>query len=96
MFCVLNIWIYISMAGIVSLILNYNHLLNSLLSLEFISLGLFMGLFLSFLYLGVENYFSLYLLVLMVSEGVLGLVLLVVVIFSYSSDYLKSLDVLMC
>nr|YP_009731827.1 NADH dehydrogenase subunit 4L [Macrophthalmus pacificus]QHR85465.1 NADH dehydrogenase subunit 4L [Macrophthalmus pacificus] len=76
---------------------NYHkHLLNSLLSLEFLMLGIFWLLSLHLTNVGGEVYFSLFFLVLAVCEGSLGLSLLVLIVRSHGSDYFKSFNVLEC
>nr|SBT96187.1 ND4L [Haploginglymus sp. JP-2016] len=81
--------------GVMGYVVNYSHLLNSLLMLEFISLGIFFFFFLKFSYM-VEEVYCLYFLVVVVCESVLGLSLLVLAVWVYSSDYLMSVNVLMC
>nr|CTP93683.1 NADH dehydrogenase subunit 4L [Pseudoniphargus sorbasiensis] len=87
--------IFILFSGTIKFMLNYSHLLNSLLSLEFISSGIFF--FMIIKYSGFsEEIFSLYFLVMLVCESVLGLSLLITSIYSYSSDYMKSMSSVVC
>nr|YP_004021521.1 NADH dehydrogenase subunit 4L [Caprella scaura]BAJ23209.1 NADH dehydrogenase subunit 4L [Caprella scaura] len=77
-------------------ILNYNHLLVSLLCLEFLSLLFFMGVSGVFFLSNMEPVYMLYFLVMVVSEGVLGLCLLILLSFCYGDDYFSSHTTLMC
>nr|AXI98710.1 NADH dehydrogenase subunit 4L [Pseudoniphargus ruffoi] len=86
---------FILFSGTVSFVLNYGHLLNSLLSLEFISSGVFFLMVVKFSDFS-EEIFSLYFLVVLVCESVLGLSLLITSIYSYSFDYMKSMSSVMC
>nr|YP_009251039.1 NADH dehydrogenase subunit 4L [Macrophthalmus japonicus]AMY96240.1 NADH dehydrogenase subunit 4L [Macrophthalmus japonicus] len=82
--------------GLWSFVNYHKHLLNSLLSLEFMMLGIFWLLNLQLTNVGGELYFSLFFLVLVVCEGSLGLSLLVLIVRSHGSDYFKSFNVLEC
>nr|WHU31861.1 NADH dehydrogenase subunit 4L [Aeschrocoris ceylonicus] len=70
------------------------HLLLSLLSLEFIVLGVFMSMFFSMMIYGYEVYFSMVFLIFTVSEGALGLAILVKLVRSQGNDFLSSMSVL--
>nr|YP_010708719.1 NADH dehydrogenase subunit 4L [Caprella penantis]WCR50885.1 NADH dehydrogenase subunit 4L [Caprella penantis] len=87
---------FLVMVCFIKFIFNYNHLLVSLLCLEFISLLFFMAvssfLFLKFL----EPIYMLYFLVMLVSEGVLGLCLLILLSFCYGDDNFSSYNTLLC
>nr|YP_010164040.1 NADH dehydrogenase subunit 4L [Macrophthalmus abbreviatus]QRK27329.1 NADH dehydrogenase subunit 4L [Macrophthalmus abbreviatus] len=87
------VMIFCGLSGFVSY---HKHLLNSLLSLEFMMLGIFWLLGLELTNVGGEIYFSLFFLVLVVCEGSLGLSLLVLIVRSHGSDYFKSFNVLEC
>nr|YP_010415492.1 NADH dehydrogenase subunit 4L [Capnia yunnana]USC52380.1 NADH dehydrogenase subunit 4L [Capnia yunnana] len=72
------------------------HLLLTLLSLEFIVLGLFL---ITFMYLNMMNYelfFSMVFLTFSVCEGALGLSILVSMIRTHGNDYFQSFSVLQC
>nr|YP_009162041.1 NADH dehydrogenase subunit 4L [Apteroperla tikumana]AKS28891.1 NADH dehydrogenase subunit 4L [Apteroperla tikumana] len=72
------------------------HLLLTLLSLEFIVLGLFL---ITFIYLNMMNYelfFSMVFLTFSVCEGALGLSILVSMIRTHGNDYFQSFSVLQC
>nr|YP_009671888.1 NADH dehydrogenase subunit 4L [Axianassa australis]QCX31748.1 NADH dehydrogenase subunit 4L [Axianassa australis] len=76
---------------------SYNkHLLNTLLSLEFLMLGLFSVFSLLSSYIVSEVYFVLFFLTLAACEGALGLSLLVSVVRSHGSDCFGSFNVLGC
>nr|AXI98684.1 NADH dehydrogenase subunit 4L [Pseudoniphargus pityusensis] len=87
--------IFILLSGTTSFLLNYSHLLNSLLSLEFISSSVFFLMVIKFSGFS-EEIFSLYFLVMLVCESVLGLSLLITSIYSYSFDYVKSMSSVVC
>nr|AXI98801.1 NADH dehydrogenase subunit 4L [Pseudoniphargus sp. 6-Morocco A] len=86
---------FILFSGVVSFVFNYSHLLNSLLSLEYISSGIFFLMVIKFSGFS-EEIFSLYFLVMLVCESVLGLSLLITSVYSYSFDYMKSISSVMC
>nr|AXI98593.1 NADH dehydrogenase subunit 4L [Pseudoniphargus grandis] len=86
---------FILFSGTVSFVFNYSHLLNSLLSLEFISSSVFFLMAVKFSGLS-EEIFSLYFLVMLVCESVLGLSLLIISIYSHSTDYMKSMSSVLC
>nr|QGT77227.1 NADH dehydrogenase subunit 4L [Potamiscus montosus]QGT77266.1 NADH dehydrogenase subunit 4L [Potamiscus yiwuensis] len=77
--------------------INYHkHLLNSLLSLEFMMLGVFWLLALQISSVGKEAYFVLFFLTLVACEGALGLSLLVLIVRSHGSDYFSVINILEC
>nr|YP_009128693.1 NADH dehydrogenase subunit 4L [Lyreidus brevifrons]AJR19298.1 NADH dehydrogenase subunit 4L [Lyreidus brevifrons] len=82
--------------GLWSFISYQKHLLNSLLSLEFMMLGIFwlMGIMMSGV--GSEIYFCLFFLTLAACEGALGLSLLVFIVRTHGNDCFKSFNVLEC
>nr|YP_010164078.1 NADH dehydrogenase subunit 4L [Gecarcoidea lalandii]QRK27380.1 NADH dehydrogenase subunit 4L [Gecarcoidea lalandii] len=82
--------------GLWSFISYHKHLLNSLLSLEFMMLGIFWLLNLQMSVVGNEMYFGLFFLTLTVCEGALGLSLLVFIVRSHGNDYFKSFSILEC
>uniref|UniRef100_UPI00315D5A61 NADH dehydrogenase subunit 4L n=1 Tax=Tuerkayana magnum TaxID=3018951 RepID=UPI00315D5A61 len=82
--------------GLWSFISYHKHLLNSLLSLEFMMLGIFWLLSLQMSNVGSEVYFGLFFLTLTVCEGALGLALLVLIVRSHGNDYFKSFNILEC
>nr|YP_010704702.1 NADH dehydrogenase subunit 4L [Polypedilum masudai]UXG19089.1 NADH dehydrogenase subunit 4L [Polypedilum masudai] len=82
--------------GILSFIFSYKHLLNMLLSLEFMVLCLFIILFFYLNFFNFEQYFSMFFLVFSVCEGVLGLSIMVFLIRSHGNDYFFSYSFLQC
>lgn len=80
-------WIFIS---------KRKHLINILISLEYIVLSIFLILILLSITLGLEIYMSLVFLVASVCEGSLGVGLIVGIVRSHGSDYLNSLSTLKC
>nr|QGT77240.1 NADH dehydrogenase subunit 4L [Longpotamon parvum] len=82
--------------GLWSFISYHKHLLNSLLSLEFMMLGVFWLLVLQISSVGSEVYFVLFFLTLVACEGALGLSLLVFIVRSHGSDYFSSINILEC
>nr|APX40469.1 NADH dehydrogenase subunit 4L [Cryptocephalus pominorum] len=79
-------------SGLLSFFLFRKHFLMMLLSLEFLVLSLYLGMFLflsSFYY---EYFFVLIYLTMSVCEGSLGLALLVLMIRSHGNDYILSMS----
>nr|YP_009627366.1 NADH dehydrogenase subunit 4L [Metopograpsus frontalis]QCC70815.1 NADH dehydrogenase subunit 4L [Metopograpsus frontalis] len=74
----------------------HKHLLNALLSLEFMMLSVFWMLVLQMSNVGNEVYLGLFFLTLAVCEGALGLSLLVLVVRSHGNDYFKSFNLVEC
>nr|ARH53697.1 NADH dehydrogenase subunit 4L [Adrastus rachifer] len=70
------------------------HLLLMLLSLEFIVLSLYFGLFICMMFYEYEYYFMMIFLTMSVCEGALGLSILVAMIRSYGNDYFQSFNIL--
>nr|YP_010722328.1 NADH dehydrogenase subunit 4L [Enoplolambrus validus]WDV10170.1 NADH dehydrogenase subunit 4L [Enoplolambrus validus] len=94
------VWMYSSFTmifcGLWSFIAYNKHLLNSLLSLEFMMLGVFWLLSMKVSGVGSEIYFSLFFLTLAACEGALGLSLLICVVRSHGNDRFASLNLLEC
>nr|QOW08829.1 NADH dehydrogenase subunit 4L [Carpilius convexus] len=82
--------------GLWSFISYHKHLLNSLLSLEFMMLGVFLLLSVQLSMVGSEIYFSLFFLTLAACEGALGLSLLVLIVRSHGNDRFMSFNLLEC
>lgn len=70
------------------------HLLLILLSLEFIVISLYIGLFFGLFQHSYEYYFSMIFLTMRVCEGSVGLSILVSIIRSYGNDYFQSFNIL--
>nr|BBN79985.1 NADH dehydrogenase subunit 4L [Grandidierella japonica] len=77
-------------------VLNLNHFLNSLLTLEFISLSFILGFSVVLGLYDFNSMFLLYFLVMVVCEGVLGLSFLILMSFNFGGDYLFSFNSLSC
>nr|UAM92198.1 NADH dehydrogenase subunit 4L [Geosesarma penangense] len=88
--------LFMIFCGLWSFISYHKHLLNSLLSLEFMMLGIFWLLSLQMSNVGSEIYFILFFLTLVVCEGALGLSLLILIVRTHSNDYFKSFNILEC
>nr|AIW06337.1 NADH dehydrogenase subunit 4L [Teloganodidae sp. MT-2014] len=89
-----KLWVVMFLAlnfvmGILSFLNNYKHLLMTLLSLEFLGLLGYLGLFFCLTGLPVNLYFCLVYLTFVVSEGVLGLSIMVAVSRYHGGDYLQ-------
>nr|YP_009537177.1 NADH dehydrogenase subunit 4L [Semibalanus balanoides]AYJ83656.1 NADH dehydrogenase subunit 4L [Semibalanus balanoides]AYJ83669.1 NADH dehydrogenase subunit 4L [Semibalanus balanoides]AYJ83682.1 NADH dehydrogenase subunit 4L [Semibalanus balanoides]QNS22934.1 NADH dehydrogenase subunit 4L [Semibalanus balanoides] len=80
-------WIYIS---------KRKHLMNMLISLEYIVLATFLLIMLITFTVGLETYVSLIFLVASVCEGSLGVGMMVGMVRSHGSDYISSFSVLKC
>nr|APX39897.1 NADH dehydrogenase subunit 4L [Lachnaia cylindrica] len=79
-------------SGLVSFSVGRKHLLLMLLSLEFLSLTMYFGLFIYLSGIGQENFFCLIYLTMSVCEASLGLAILVMMIRSHGNDYVMSLN----
>nr|AGA56175.1 NADH dehydrogenase subunit 4L [Polycheles typhlops] len=87
---------FVVFCGGFSFICGYKHLLNTLLSLEFLMLGIFWGMSCCLSSVGVESVFVLFFLLLVACEGALGLTLLVSIVRTHGNDCLWSFSVLKC
>nr|APX39962.1 NADH dehydrogenase subunit 4L [Chilotomina oberthuri] len=79
-------------SGLISFSLLRKHLLMMLLSLEFLALSLYFGIFIYMSLIGYEYFFSLIYLTMSVCEASLGLAILVMMVRSYGNDYVLSLN----
>jgi NADH-ubiquinone oxidoreductase chain 4L len=86
--------ILIYFVGLLVFCFKCKHLLLILLSLEFIVLSLYFGLYICLIFYGYEYYFSMIFLTIRVCEGALGLSILVSMIRSYGNDYFQSFRIL--
>nr|AII19570.1 NADH dehydrogenase subunit 4L [Octomeris sp. BKKC-2014] len=84
---VVGFWIYIS---------KRKHLMNMLISLEYIVLSIFLLIMLATFTMGLEIYTSLIYLIASVCEGSLGVGIMVGMVRSHGSDYVSSFSVLSC
>nr|AYF56526.1 NADH dehydrogenase subunit 4L [Odontolabis cuvera fallaciosa] len=87
-------FIFMYLAGLFSFCLKRKHLLLMLLSLEFVVISLYLGLFICFGMFNWEYYFVLVFLTMSVCEGALGLSLLVLLMRVYGNDYVQSFSLL--
>nr|ATN41173.1 NADH dehydrogenase subunit 4L [Diptera sp. 69 LC-2017] len=77
-------------------VLNQKHLLISLLSLEYLVLGMFFYMCMYFMMNNIEMYFLMIFLVFGVCEGALGLSILVSMIRTHGNNYFQSFNSLLC
>lgn len=80
--------------GVYVFTLKCKHLLLILLSLEFVVISLYLGLFFCLFLYSYEYYFGIIFLTIRVCEGSLGLSILVSIIRSYGNDYFQSFNIL--
>nr|YP_010924970.1 NADH dehydrogenase subunit 4L [Scalpellum stearnsi]WKB17948.1 NADH dehydrogenase subunit 4L [Scalpellum stearnsi] len=73
-----------------------DHLMSILISMEFISLGLFFMIFIVDLMSGLELFQSLIFLAAVVCEGSLGIAIMINMVRSHGSDNVNSLSFLLC
>ena len=78
--------------GLRTFIYNRKHLVNILLSLEYIAITMFILLVVSVVKTGIDIYMTLFFLTLAVCEGRLGLGLLVGIARSHGGDLIRALD----
>nr|YP_009406975.1 NADH dehydrogenase subunit 4L [Stygiocaris lancifera]ASA39511.1 NADH dehydrogenase subunit 4L [Stygiocaris lancifera] len=88
--------LFMFMCGVVSFVGARKHLLSTLLSLEFMMLGIFWLMSVVIVGLGSDMYFILFFLTLAACEGALGLALLVSVVRTHGSDNFSNFSVLQC
>nr|QWQ55647.1 NADH dehydrogenase subunit 4L [Diestrammena sp.] len=88
--------ILIIMCGVWVFCSKRKHLLATLLSLEFIVLGLFFMLFNYLNLMGYELFFTMFFLTFSVCEGALGLSILVSMIRTHGNDFFQSFIILQC
>lgn len=91
-FFLILIIIIFFISGIIKFILNYCHLLINLVRLEFIILRLFLLSFIYFLGIKFELIFMIVFLTLIVSEGVLGLSLLISIVRIFGNNYFQVIN----
>nr|UOF70398.1 NADH dehydrogenase subunit 4L [Tropostreptus sigmatospinus] len=87
---------FLVMSGFFSFVSVRKHVLNMLLSLEFIMLGLIVGLAGVFMEVETESYFILYFLTFAACEGALGLSVVVALIRTHGSDFFYNFNILEC
>lgn len=82
-----GLWVFVS---------KRKHLLNTLLSLEYVILRIFWFICLHISLLGHESFFVLFFLTLAACEGALGLALLVSIVRTHGNDCFRRFRVLQC
>jgi len=88
--------LFLCFRGILVFVSSRKHLLSTLLSLEFIVLGLFLFLFIYLNIFNYERFFRIIFLTFRVCEGALGLGILVSIIRTHGNDYFNSFRILQC
>nr|WIL79857.1 NADH dehydrogenase subunit 4L [Tillus nitidus] len=88
------VYIMLFILGSLSFSMKRKHLLLMLLSLEFLVLSLFLGMFFMYSMYDYESYFSLIFISFSVCEGALGLSLLVFMIRTHGNDYFQTFSIL--
>nr|YP_010736682.1 NADH dehydrogenase subunit 4L [Urochelellus acutihumeralis]WEM32433.1 NADH dehydrogenase subunit 4L [Urochelellus acutihumeralis] len=88
------IFMFLMGFSIIMFCLVHKHLLQTLLSLEFLVLILFLMMFFMIMILGYELNFILFFLVFTVCEGALGLSILVNLVRNQGNDYLFSSSIM--
>nr|YP_009498544.1 NADH dehydrogenase subunit 4L [Alpheus hoplocheles]AWK60859.1 NADH dehydrogenase subunit 4L [Alpheus hoplocheles] len=83
-------------AGLRAFVSGRKHLLNTLLSLEFVMVNLFWLMVVMASNVGGDLYFSLFFMTLAACEGALGLALLVSIVRTHGNDNFSSFSVLSC
>nr|AGW80445.1 NADH dehydrogenase subunit 4L [Prosopocoilus astacoides blanchardi] len=90
----IGIFVAMFLMGLLSFCLNRKHMLLMLLSLEFVVVSLFLGLYIYLCVYGLEFYFLMIYLTISVCEGALGLSVLVLLMRTYGNDYMESFNLL--
>nr|YP_010737656.1 NADH dehydrogenase subunit 4L [Themus regalis]WEQ71793.1 NADH dehydrogenase subunit 4L [Themus regalis] len=90
----MNLFFFMGLVSLIVLTLNGKHLLLMLMSLEFLVIYIYFGLFMMMIYMNYEYYFGMVFLTMSVCEGTLGLSILVSLIRSYGNDYFQSFNIL--
>nr|UXF58362.1 NADH dehydrogenase subunit 4L [Hybomitra sp.]UYG48450.1 NADH dehydrogenase subunit 4L [Hybomitra sp.] len=88
--------LFMFIMGVMVFVSNRKHLLSTLLSLEFMVLGLFLLLFIYLNLYNFESFFSMMFLTFCVCEGALGLSVLVSMIRTHGNDYFQTFSILQC
>nr|YP_010987620.1 NADH dehydrogenase subunit 4L [Oxytelus varipennis]WON66039.1 NADH dehydrogenase subunit 4L [Oxytelus varipennis] len=88
------IFVIMYIIGLIMFCMVCKHFLMMLLSLEFIMMSLFLGLFFMLIMFDYELYFLMVFMIMVVSEGVLGLSILVSIIRTHGNDYFQSFNML--
>nr|QUB07042.1 NADH dehydrogenase subunit 4L [Thlaspida biramosa] len=86
--------IFCYLGGLLTFLISLKHFLLILLSLEFMMLAIFLGVYFFNSFVSTGSYFSMIYLTVVVCEGVLGLSIMVSIIRSCGNDNLMSLSCL--
>nr|YP_009483984.1 NADH dehydrogenase subunit 4L [Pomacea bridgesi]YP_009563674.1 NADH dehydrogenase subunit 4L [Pomacea diffusa]ART65947.1 NADH dehydrogenase subunit 4L [Pomacea bridgesi]QAX27153.1 NADH dehydrogenase subunit 4L [Pomacea diffusa] len=87
----IGVWI-----GFISLMLQFKHLLNLLLSLEVIIMNIFIFIYSSSIMIGFSGFSALILITMSACEASLGLSILVSMVQSHGNDYVSSFSSQKC
>nr|QEG58689.1 NADH dehydrogenase subunit 4L [Oberea yaoshana] len=82
--------LFLSLSGLLVFTLKRKHLLVMLLSLELIVISIYLNMYIYFSQINYEYFFLMFFLTMSVSEGVLGLSILVLMIRTHGNDYILS------
>nr|QWX90407.1 NADH deshydrogenase subunit 4L [Bradysia impatiens] len=97
---IMNLYMYFPilmfLSGCLVFISNRKHLLITLLSLEYLMLGLYLFMYMIFMKNNFEMYFIMIFLVFSVCEGALGLSILVSMIRTHGNNFFQSFNSLLC
>ena len=88
--------VFLIFISILTLVLQFKHLLNILLRLEAITLGIFTLLFYSSINVGFEGFICLVIISLSICEASIGLAILVALIRTHGNDYVSSFNSYKC
>lgn len=80
--------LFIFLRGLIVFSSKRKHLLLILLSLEFVVISLYLGIYLFLSFINYEFFFLIVFLSIRVCEGALGLSILVMIIRTYGNDYI--------
>nr|WOR80962.1 NADH dehydrogenase subunit 4L [Allanaspides helonomus] len=87
---------FMCVSGLMMFVSKRKHMLNTLLSLEFIMLSIFWLMSLSLVKMSYDIFFTLFFLTFAVCEGALGLGLLVSIVRSHGNDCFNNFSILQC
>nr|YP_009946943.1 NADH dehydrogenase subunit 4L [Macrostemum floridum]QOH91261.1 NADH dehydrogenase subunit 4L [Macrostemum floridum] len=90
----LYLW-FLMIFGLIKLVLNFKHLLNLLMIVEFMMMNILLLMVIFLMKMESEFYFFMLFMIMMVCEGVLGLVILILMVRSYGNDYFYSLNLML-
>nr|QCW07968.1 NADH dehydrogenase subunit 4L [Aleyrodidae sp. JXCHN01] len=88
-FMPMQMMVVVKLAGLMY-IMNKNHILNNLILIEFISVSSTGIALKSISYMSMEIYVMLFILIILITESILGLSLLINMIRTHGNDYMKT------